>query len=37
VRVSPFFYNTVEEHEVLVEQLVQHLHDHDAQGVVKTI
>jgi selenocysteine lyase/cysteine desulfurase len=37
VRVSPFFYNTMEEHEVVVEQLAQHLHDHDAQGVVTTI
>ena len=37
VRVSPFFYNTVEEQQVLIDQLVQHLGDRDAEGVVKTI
>jgi len=37
VRVSPFFYNTVDEHQLLIDQLVQHLGDHDAEGIVKTI
>jgi selenocysteine lyase/cysteine desulfurase len=37
VRVSPFFYNTVEEQQVLIDQLVRHLGDHDAEGMVKTI
>ncbi len=37
VRVSPFFYNTVEEHQLLIDQLVPHIRTSDTEGVVKTI
>jgi selenocysteine lyase/cysteine desulfurase len=37
VRVSPYFYNTVDEQQVLIDQLAQHLRDKDAAGIVKTI
>lgn len=37
VRVSPFFYNTADEQQILVDRLVRHVDAHDAAGVVKTI